>query len=176
MANSTAYYGLMPIGPHRPQDVMWFPIDPTGTAMYHNDPVKMVADQGIETITAADTAILGAVIGIKDSNDQPALYYPGASNTGYKAGVIINQNQLYKVKCLTAATAADIGTVADIAVGTGNTTTGLSGAYIQTLETGKTANVRILGLCAQVGNAYGASQDLIVNICEHQFLLGPNGL
>lgn len=176
MANSTAYYGLEPVGPHNPADVFWFPCDATTAPLYHNDPVKLVADAGVAQLIQTNATCIGVVVGIKDGDGNPALYKPdSASYTGYWAGVIINPDQIYKVKLLAAATAEDIGEASDLVIGTGNTDTGRSGAHLETC-TAETANVRILGLCPTVGNAWGASQDVLVQFIEHQFRLGPAGV
>lgn len=176
MSNSTSYYGLRPIGPQNPNAVMEFPVDPSTTAIYINDPVKFVADQGVAQDTSGSANTAGVAIGFKDSDGLPQRYYPAGSASGYKAQINIDPQQRYMIKCSSALTAADIGGVNDLTIGTGNTTTGLSGAYITTVTTGA-AGIRVLGLAEMPtdNNNWGAYQDVVVAFCEHTFL-GKNGI
>ncbi|MFA5706925.1 MAG: hypothetical protein WDA41_11260, partial [Candidatus Neomarinimicrobiota bacterium] len=99
----------------------------------------------------------------------PALYYPAGSAEGYTAIVNIDPHQLYKIHyyhASTALTAAYVGSCADWVVGTGNTTTGQSGAYVTALAA-DAAGLYVLGLYEQQGNEWGTDCELVVKLHEH---------
>lgn len=176
MANSTGYYGLDPVGPYDPGAIFPFDVDPAAAAIYLNDEVKIVADQGVAICAAGDVGI-GVAVGFLDSSGLPQPYYIGTgSPTGWKALVNIKRDQVYKIKCITALTAANVGENSDLVIGTGDTVTGLSGAYIQTVSAGA-QTVRIIGLFEDGNNAWGANQDVLVVINENAFAAaGPAGV
>jgi hypothetical protein len=169
---ATAKYGLKPYGPQKPGAVMEFTVDPDDTsAIYHGDIVMTVADHGVKQHTATSTNNAGVVVGILDADGLPALYVPAAaaSKAGYKVQVNIDPEQLYVVHWYHAATelsASDEFACADIVVGSGNTTTGISGSYITAVGTG-TATVQILGLAPIQGNAWGSDCEVLVKLHEH---------
>jgi hypothetical protein len=174
---ATAKYGLEPIGPQKPDALVKFDVDPSTTAIYRCDKVKLVADKGIAQAGATDVDNIGVVVGFYDADGLPALYYPAGSATGYTAIVNIDPHQLYKIHyyASTALTAADVGSCADVVVGTGNTTTGQSGAYVTALGTGA-AGVYVLGLYEQQGNEWGTDCELVVKLHEHVHTPAANGI
>lgn len=175
---TTAKYGFMPYGPQSAGAIMEFDIDPSTTEIYIGDVVEMVADQGVAQSAATNEDNLGVAVGFLDADGLPAPFYgyPGTaatSDTGWKCLVNVDPNQIYKVHyyhASTALTAADMGSTADFVVGTGNTTTGLSGSYLTALSTGA-ASVYVLGLAPIQGNAYGTDCELLVRLQE---IIGRN--
>lgn len=166
---ATAKYGLEPIGPQKPDALVKFDVDPSTTAIYRGDVVELVADKGIAQSAATNTDNIGVVVGFYDADGLPALYYPAGSAEGYTAIVNIDPHQLYKIHyyhASTALTAADVGSCADWVVGTGNTTTGQSGAYVTSLGT-VAAGLYVLGLYEQQGNEWGTDCELVVKLHEH---------
>jgi hypothetical protein len=171
MANSSGNYGMTAIGPQNPNAVFEFDVDPSATQIFLNDPVTLVADQGVAQ-AAAGGLITGVAVGFLDSDGLPrSYYYQGGSSsaTGWKCQVNIQRDQRYMTKCSAALTAADVGGNADIVVASGSTTTGLSGNYITTVSS-ISAQVRVLGLHESPGNDWGANQDVIVVINEDAFV------
>ena len=166
---ATAKYGLEPIGPQKPDALVKFDVDPAATAIYRGDVVKLVADKGIAQSAATNTDNIGVVVGFYDADGLPALYYPAGSAAGYTAIVNIDPHQLYKIHyyhASTALTAAYVGSCADWVVGTGNTTTGQSGAYVTALAA-DAAGLYVLGLYEQQGNEWGTDCELVVKLHEH---------
>ena len=166
---ATAKYGLEPIGPQKPDALVKFDVDISTTAIYRGDVVELDADKGIKQAAATTTTNIGVVVGFYDADGLPALYYPAANAAGYTAIVNIDPHQLYKIHyyhASTALTAADVGSCADWEVGTGNTTTGQSGAYVDTLAS-DAAGLYVLGLYEQQGNEWGTDCELVVKLHEH---------
>ena len=166
---ATAKYGLEPIGPQKPDALVKFDVDPSSTAIYRGDVVELVADKGIAQAAAQNQDNIGVVVGFYDADGLPALYYPAVNAAGYTAIVNIDPHQLYKIHyyhASTALTAAYVGSCADWVVGTGNTTTGQSGAYVTALAS-DAAGLYVLGLYEQQGNEWGTDCELVVKLHEH---------
>jgi len=166
---ATAKYGLEPIGPQKPDALVKFDVDPSSTAIYRGDVVELVADKGIAQAAAQNVDNIGVVVGFYDADGLPALYYPAGNAAGYTAIVNIDPHQLYKIHyyhATTALTAAYVGSCADWVVGTGNTTTGQSGAYVTALAS-TAAGLYVLGLYEQQGNEWGTDCELVVKLHEH---------
>ena len=166
---ATAKYGLEPIGPQKPDALVKFDVDPSSTAIYRGDVVELVADKGIAQAAAQNVDNIGVVVGFYDADGLPALYYPAGNAAGYTAIVNIDPHQLYKIHyyhATTALTAAYVGSCADWVVGTGNTTTGQSGAYVTALAS-SAAGLYVLGLYEQQGNEWGTDCELVVKLHEH---------
>jgi len=166
---ATAKYGLEPIGPQKPDALVKFDVDPSATAIYRGDVVELVADKGIAQAAAQNQDNIGVVVGFYDADGLPALYYPAGSAAGYTAIVNIDPHQLYKIHYYHASTALDaayVGSCADWVVGTGNTTTGQSGAYVTALAN-SAAGLYVLGLYEQQGNEWGTDCELVVKLHEH---------
>ena len=166
---ATAKYGLEPIGPQKPDALVKFDVDISTTPIYRGDVVQLDADKGIAQAEAGNVDNIGVVVGFYDADGLPALYYPAANAAGYTAIVNIDPHQLYKIHyyhASTALTAADVGSCADWEVGTGNTTTGQSGAYVDTLAS-TAAGLYVLGLYEQQGNEWGTDCELVVKLHEH---------
>lgn len=166
---ATAKYGLEPIGPQKPDALVKFDVDTSTTAIYRGDVVELVADKGIAQAAAGNPDNIGVVVGFYDADGLPALYYPAVNAAGYTAIVNIDPHQLYKIHyyhASTALTAAYVGSCADWDVGTGNTTTGQSGAYVTALAAGA-AGLYVLGLYEQQGNEWGTDCELVVKLHEH---------
>lgn len=172
---ATAKYGLAPYGPQNPGAIMEFDIDPSTTEIYIGDIVEMVADLGVAQAAATNEDNLGVAVGFThDGIPVPYYGYPStssASDTGWKCLVNVDPHQLYKVHyyhASTALTAAYVGSTADIVVGTGNTTSGISGSYVTALSTGA-AMLYVLGLAPIQGNAWGTDCELLVKLQENIF-------
>jgi hypothetical protein len=175
---ATAKYGLEPIGPQKPDALVKFDVDPSNTAIYRGDVVQLAADKGIAQAEATNVDNIGVVVGFYDADGLPALYYPAGSAAGYTAIVNIDPHQLYKIHYYHESTALDaayVGSCADWVVGTGNTTTGQSGAYVTALAS-TAAGLYVLGLYEQQGNEWGTDCELVVKLHEHVHTPAANGI
>ena len=168
---ATAKYGLFPYGPQSPGAIFEFIVDPdSSSALYIGDIAISVASEGVAQHVATNVNNVGVVVGFLDANGLPANYAPAAaaSKAGYKALVNTDPNQTYMIHwyhASTALAATDVLGCCDIVVGSGNTTTGLSGSYITAVGTG-TATVQILGLAPISGNAWGSDCEVLVKLHE----------
>lgn len=142
------------------------------TKIYFGDPVKMLNTGYIAAWTASTgvSQLFGVFVGCKYlSTSQGRVvwspYWPGADATantvfGYLVPCSPGSFPRFVVQTsnssttAVAVTIAAIGQNADVAMGTGSTVTGISGAYldINTFNTTATLPFRIIGLYPGVGN------------------------
>ena len=106
-------------------------------------------------------------------------YYPGSVNiTQGKivADVIDDPNQLFVIQADEDIERADLGKNADLIVGTGSTTTGLSANELDSSDigTGAAKNLKLLSLYDIEDNAFANFALVVVKINEH--LLGSAGV
>lgn len=160
MANTQAPFGFKQYGgigitPTYEQVVM--SISPSyATAIYNGDPVVQISTGYIQQASSNSVAVAGIFVGCSYlSTAQKRVvwmpYWPGSDATGdVTAYVITDANAQFIVQSGTAAavTLANIGNNIGFAIGTGNTSTGLSGAYADqsTINTTATLPFRILAL------------------------------
>jgi hypothetical protein len=100
-------------------------------------------------------------------------YYPGSVNVTIgtiQADVIDDPSQLFIIQAASSVTQAYVGFNADVSVGTGNSTTGVSGMELAGTPA-KTAalNLKIVGLYNVPGNEFGANAVVVVKINEHLY-------
>jgi hypothetical protein len=134
------------------------------TPIFYGDPVEPDADgyivQGDGTTAAA--GIAGVFVGCKYLNTSMkrtvwSNYWPGSGNTGDVEAYIVNDpNAKFVVQSdATGLTQAAINSGIGYTIGTGNTSTGISGAYVSTLTTATTAPFRVVGLVTAPPGAPG---------------------
>lgn len=150
-----------------------------GTSIFFGDPVKLVAAGTIEQ-AAAGNVIFGVFQGCSYKLSTGEIvwsrYWPASTTaTEIKAMVLADPNIAYSI-CDDGdsdfLTAADIGTAADIIVGTGSTVTGISAVALDTSSaSGSTAQLKIIEKLDRQGNDYGAANgakvEMVVMINEH---------
>lgn len=155
-----------------------------GTAMFIGDLVKLAGSSStFGDGTYADViqwtqggVAVGAVVGFHpDTRD--SLTYRAASTL---RGVFVadNPNLLFQVPEIdsgTALAAADIGLNANVTVGTGNTTTGLSAMQVNnaTEATTNTLDIKLVGFENTPNNAVGTTSpgaQWLVRINRHQYV------
>lgn len=181
MANTDAKTGLRPVrhiagGQVRISGRYTVAVDYT-TKIYKGDPVQVtVTTNEIILAEAGNVDNIGVFAGCSynDSNGNVVFskYWPGVTgNTNIKAFVYEDPNIVYEIQADTLAI-TDVGALADWAAGTGSTSTGMSGAYLNvgaaganTATTGK--SLRILNLIERPDNAYGAYAKVEVMFTEH---------
>lgn len=169
MANVDAKSGFKPLrhlggGVVRASEYL---INTSGTTgfndnLFTGDPVVLNADGTIEIATNNTAAVLGIFYGCQYiASDGSVVFSPNwVASTAVKAGTTIkamvydDPNISFEVQATTCAS-TDIGLVCDFVIGTGNTTTGRSGGYIDQADT-TNGSFRILRLIERAGNEYGA--------------------
>ncbi len=123
-------------------------------AIYFGDPVTPQADGSVARSSdtggsPSATGIAGVFTGCKylstvNKRTVWSNYYPGGTDplSGTIEGYIVNDpNARFVVQSDgTGAAAADVNATIGFAIGSGNTTTGISGAYVDLTTVGTTAN------------------------------------
>jgi hypothetical protein len=126
-----------------------------GTAIYWGDPVTSLGTGYITRSTAGTTQVHGIFVGCKYLSTAAgktvwSRYWPGSDAAADVEAYVINSPQaIFQVQAGGAATAigfADINANANFGLGTGNATTGQSGAYLDqtTLNTTTTHPFRVV--------------------------------
>lgn len=164
-----------------------------GTGLFKGDPVTILAD-GTLGIATPGSALVGIFWGVQYVPATGGLPVNGpnwvastttlgsARATGF---VIDDPDVLFTVQETNGAGAAgtplaltDVGLNANLAIGTGNATTGISGASLNNTTEAVTAtlDVNILELDPEPGNAVGNFANWIVRINNHRFRGGTTGV
>ena len=189
MANTDGAFGFRPVrylsGNPWNGAFNWYYIPSTdATATFIGDAVKSAGSADTLGIyptvaqAAATDAIRGVVIGFAD---QPYMAFDRTNlsrkyrpaSTAMYAAVIDDPNVIFEVQEDSdggALTADEVGNNMDIAVGSGNTTTGISAMELDSSDakTGA-AQIRVLGLAPwEEGNELGEYAKWLVLINEHE--------
>lgn len=143
------------------------------TDIFYGDPVKLLNTGyiGQWTASTAVSQLAGIFAGCQYNASGTgelvrSKFWPGTGNTGDVTAFIIPCNLSVPGKFVvqnsgTVITLADIGANADVSVGTGSQTTGISGATLDQATLGTTATLpfRIVDLWNGVGNGSDATTD-----------------
>lgn len=184
MANLDAPHGLRPIrSPGGTIPTNEYRVSATNTALFINDPVVRGADGTIDVATAgAGNYITGSVVALFDSNGVPVSNIVANGGSGYTAVVADDINQEFEAQddgTTTQLALVDEGTNVDmILTHSGSTSTGLSGAEIDSSTTGAgaTGQLRLIRQLPAVDNAIGANCRWIVKINYHTMAQGTVGV
>jgi len=137
--------------------------------------------EGVPEITqaAAGDKAVGVVVGFSPNQDSLMTKHRAAS-TARLAYVSDDPNTVYEIQEVsggTALTSAAVGLNANVIVGSGNATTGLSAMELDNTTEASTAglNLQILGLVKRPDNAYGEHAKWLVKINDHEFNVGQTG-
>lgn len=185
MANADRAVGLLPVrhvtgAPYNGAARVFSTASGDATAIYVGDPVKLsgtsstingVVYTDVDQAATGDV-IVGVVVGVlPDTAD--SLIYRAASTTRrvLVATDPMLEYELQEVSGGTPLTAAAIGLNANFVVGSGSTTTGLSGVELDnsTEATTNTLDLQIVGLVARADNEVGEHAKWLVRINRHQF-------
>jgi len=183
MANVDKAFGLRPLGnlsASGSQNQYGYEIaDNQAGAIYQGDLVTLKDGYILQFNPASHTAAVGVFNGcnyIDPTSGKPTWknYYPGSVNiTQGKivADVLDDPNQLFIIQNDGTSAVTDYGKNADIVVGTGSTTTGVSANVLDTSSIATTAalNLKIVGLWDVPNNAVGANAVVVVKINEHLY-------
>ena len=183
MANVDKAFGMRPLGnlsASGSQKQFGYEIaDNQAGAIYQGDLVTIYDGYLVQFNPSTHTAAVGVFNGcnyIDPTTGKPTWknYYPGSVNiTQGKiiADVLDDPNQLFIIQNDGTSAAANYGKNADVVVGTGSTTTGVSAMELDTSTIANTAalNVKIVGLWDVPNNAVGEFAVVIVKINEHLY-------
>lgn len=183
MANVDKAFGMRPLGnlsASGSQKQFGYEIaDNQAGAIYQGDLVTVYDGYLVQFNPSTHTAAVGVFNGcnyIDPTTGKPTWknYYPGSVNiTQGKiiADVLDDPNQLFIIQNDGTSAAANYGKNADVVMGTGSTTTGVSGMELDTSTIANTAalNLKIVGLWDVPNNAVGANAVVVVKINEHLY-------
>jgi hypothetical protein len=191
MANKDAPFGLKPIGKvgqnRDNQGLSEYDIAASATAIYFQDPVKML-DTGTIGVAAAGDALLGAITGVfftDASTSKPTFAnHLDASNaaTDIKGFVTDDPYERFEIQTNNSGASAttDIFNVADIVYAAGSSPDYVSQVELNdsTLAAGSSATLQILGLSKDPDNSDVGSANVnwIVRINEHLLDMNVNGV
>jgi hypothetical protein len=163
-----------------------------GTALFKGDPVTVLADGtlGIATAGSAAVGVFWGVQFIPSTGGLPVNSPNWVASTATfgsvpaTAFVIDDPNVVFTIQETNGAGAAgtpialaDVGLNANFAIGTGNATTGNSGASLNNTTEADTAtlNLKILALDGYPGNVVGAFANWLVTLNNHRYRGGVTG-
>ena len=183
MANVDKAFGLRPLGNLSgtgSQKQYGYEIaDNQAGAIFQGDLVALKDGYILQFNPASHTAAVGVFNGcnyIDPTTGKPTWsnYYPGSVNiTQGKiiAEVLDDPSQMFLIQNDGDSAATNYGLNADVVVGTGSTTTGVSAMELDTSTIATTAalNVKIIGLWDVPNNAVGTNAVVVVKINEHLY-------
>jgi len=183
MANVNKPFGLRPLGNLSgtgSQKQYGYEIaDNQAGAIFQGDLVTLKDGYILQFNPATHTAAVGVFNGcnyIDPTTGKPTWsnYYPGSVNiTQGKiiAEVLDDPSQMFVIQHDGDSAATDYGLNADIVVGSGSTTTGVSANVLDTSSIATTAalNLKIIGLWDVPNNAVGTNAVVVVKINEHLY-------
>lgn len=191
MANKDAPFGMKPIGKvgqnRDNQGLSEYDIAASATAIYFQDPVKMV-NTGTIGVAAAGDSLLGVLTGIfftDASTSKPTFAnHLDASNaaTDIKGFITDDPYERFEIQSNNAGASAttDIFNVADIVYAAGSSPDYVSQVELNdsTLAAGSSATLQILGLSKDPDNSDVGSANVnwIVRINEHLLDMNTNGV
>lgn len=195
MANTDAPFGFQPFGALRDGDCHLYRLTNNyGTALYINDPVKVVAAGTLEiALVTAVISCVGTIVAVfkqdgpkttRPENLTPVNYFAATPGTTYDYWALVADNPHLEFRVqedgvTTPIAAIDVGSNVDaIFTHGGNTASGISGAEIDSNTMAATATLfcKLMRLAeewdvkAGAWNAIGAYAKWIVRINNHQLI------
>jgi|TARA_R100000231_G_scaffold15409_2_gene16411 hypothetical protein len=148
-------------------------------AIFQGDLVTLKDGFILQFDPSSHTAAVGVFNGVfytDPTTGKPTFknFYPGSVNitTGtIQADVLDDPNQLFIIQSDEDIVQADFGKNADVVVGTGSTTTGVSAMELDssTIATTAALNLKLIGIYDTPGNALGNFCQVVVKINEHLY-------
>ena len=148
-------------------------------AIFQGDLVTLKDGFILQFDPSSHTAAVGVFNGVfytDPTTGKPTFknFYPGSVNitTGtIQADVLDDPNQLFIMQSDEDIEQADFGKNADVVVGTGSTTTGVSAMELDssTIATTAALNLKLIGIYDTPGNALGNFCQVVVKINEHLY-------
>jgi len=153
----------------------------TGGAAEAGENIYGMDVEGVAEITqaAAGDKCVGVVVGFS-ANQTDLTKKHRVASTARLAMVSDDPNTVYEVQEVsggTALTSAAVGLNANVIVGSGNATTGISAMELDNTTEATTAglNLQILGLVKKADNAMGEHAKWLVKINDSEFSVGQTG-
>ena len=185
MANADTPFGFRPVryvggGPYNGAFRLYSAAAGDATAMFIGDPVTLSGTS--QTISgsiysdvdqsATGNVVVGVIVGVVPVTNESLRYR--AASTQRIVMVADDPNLLFEIQEVsggTALTANDIGLNANFVVGSGSTTTALSGVELNNSgeATTNTLDLKIVGLVDRPDNAIGEHAKWLVQINRHQY-------
>lgn len=185
MANPDTPFGLRPVShlngaPYNGAYRVYSTATGDGTAIFIGDPVTLSGTS--QTINgsvysdvdqaATGNIVVGVCVGVEPLIQSDTIYRAASTATLIK--VADDPDLLFEIQEVsggTALAAADIGLNANFVVGTGSTTTGMSGVELNNSgeATTNTLDLHIVGLVDRADNAVGEHAKWLVSINRHQY-------
>jgi hypothetical protein len=184
MANIDKAFGLRPLGnlsATGAQKQFSYEIEGNQAgAIFQGDLVTVFDGYLVQFDPTSHTAAVGVFNGCffnSPSTNKPTFsnFYPGSVNVTQgkiTASVVDDPNQLFIIQADEDVVQADIGKNADVVVGSGNTTTGLSAMELDSSTVANTAalNLKIVGFYDTPANDSGENNAVVVvKINEHLY-------
>lgn len=200
MANVDRPQGLRPVryasgAPYNGAVNMYLIPSADGTATFVGDLVKPYTSGGAAALYVNGINCEGMPTVIQSAAGDPSIgvivgFLPDVTNLNTKhraastnriALVADDPNLLFEIQEVsggTALTAAEVGLNADVVVGAGSTTTGMSGMELDNSTEATTAglNLRIIGLSPAPDNNYGEHAKWLVMLMDHSLRAGVAGV
>lgn len=149
------------------------------SAIFTGDAVSLTGTGGEVARPAGtdDDVLVGAADGVfyilADGTPKYERYWPAAQATqaGSVREILVADDpfQIFEIQGDEDIVAADIGNLAGLAAGTGNTLTGQSADELDSSNIGTGTTFRLLGLAPRVDNDYGDYAKVLVQINTHQY-------
>jgi hypothetical protein len=155
------------------------------TAIYNGDPVVIATGGTIERAAASGAVTSGSPVGVlvgcayTNSSGQPvqAQYFPGSGVTNAVAYVVDDPLAAFKVAVayanavVTTVTQAAVGTNMSYNLGTGDTASGDSGAFVTAASGANTATLpfRVIAVVPETATSTTTFTEVIVKINLHQY-------
>lgn len=180
MANADTPFGLRPIGnlnggPYTGNLVKVAFEDENAVATFIGDLVRLEGDadtSGLPTVdqwAAADTAAFGVIVAFEPDYTNLERKHRLASTVRQAWAVPCNAGQLFVIQADEDIVSGDIGNTADITVGSGNTTSGISAMELDSSDISTGLNLQIIALYPSPDNEYGNQAKVIVRVNENCF-------
>jgi len=178
MANKDSAFGLRAIGKvgqnRDNQGLSEYDIAASATAIYFQDPVKML-NTGTIGVAAAGDVLLGALTGVffTDATTEKPTFanHLNASNTATDIVGFVSDDPYERFEIQSAGTPAqtNIGNCADIVYAAGSSPNYVSGVEISGTMAAGTAQLKIIGVSKDPDNNElgSANTNLVVTINEH---------
>jgi len=180
MANADTPNGFRPIGnlngaPYTGATIKCSILAADETATFVGDLVKLsgtASAEGYPSVqqgAASDTSFFGVVTSFDPAPTDIETVYRKADTLRNCNVVPASGGQLFVVQANGAFAITDVGNTADVVVGSGSTSTGLSGMELNSSDIGTGINLHILGVDQRPDNEIDTNCDVVVRINEHTF-------
>jgi hypothetical protein len=181
MANVDRVNGFTPVGrkggPFTGQVTEYSVAAGYGTALFVGDPVKLsgtASAAGLAEVeqSAAGNNIVGVIVGVKVDEADQATVHPGysAASTAGTVMVADDPNQVFEVQEDGSIGLVGVGLTCDHTIAAGSTTTGASGAELDSSDAGTGNGWKIIGFSKRADNEPASTNAKILVIpVEHEY-------